>query len=129
MKLDKSNRTRKELIMNDIKTLNKRYEAVAWGAMFILLGGLSLIPGEQNDVFVLGIGVILLGLNLARYLSKIPMNGVTIALGIMAFLLGMVVLLRPVLNLPRFELPLFPVLLIAIGVAILGQAAKRMVSG
>ena len=129
MKLDKSNRTRKELIMNDIKTLNKRYEAVAWGAMFILLGGLSLIPGEQNDVFVLGIGVILLGLNLARYLSKIPMNGVTIALGIMAFLLGMVALLRPVLNLPRFELPLFPVLLIAIGVVILGQAAKRMANG
>ena len=115
--------------MNDIKTLNKRYEAVAWGAMFILLGGLSLIPGEQNDVFVLGIGVILLGLNLARYLSKMPMNGVTIALGIMAFVLGMVALLRPVLNLPRFELPLFPVLLIAIGVVILGQAAKRMVNG
>jgi len=115
--------------MNDIKTLNKRYEAVAWGAMFILLGGLSLIPGEQNDVFVLGIGVILLGLNLARYLSKIPMNGVTIALGIMAFVLGMVALLRPVLNLPRFELPLFPVLLIVIGLYLLIPGPKRTQNG
>ena len=117
--------------MDDIKTLNRRYETVAWGALLILLGVDFFVPGllVPYGIGMLGIGIILLGLNLARYLSKMPMNGVTIALGIMAFVLGMVALLRAVLNLPRFELPLFPVLLIAIGVVILGQAAKRMVNG
>jgi hypothetical protein len=112
--------------MNDIKTLNKRYEAVAWGAMFLLLGILSLIPGDQNDVFVLGIGIILLGLNLARYLSKIPTNGFTITLGVLAFVLGGVAVLRPVLNFPRFELPLLPLLLVVIGLYLLIPGPKRV---
>ena len=111
--------------MNDIKTLGKRYKAVAWGAMFLLLGILGLIPGDQNGVFVLGIGIILLGLNLARYLSKIPTNGFTITLGALTFVLGSVAVLRPVLNVPRFELPFFPLLLVAVGLYVLMPGTRR----
>ena len=115
--------------MNDIKTFNKRYEAVAWGAMFLLLGILSLIPGDQNGVFVLGTGIILLGLNLARYLGKIPTNGFTIILGALAFVVGTVALLRPVLNIPPIELLSFPVLLIVIGLYLLIPGRKRAENG
>ncbi len=110
--------------MNGIKTLDKRYQTIAWGALLILLGSLSLIPGEQNAIFVLGAGIILLGLNLARYISKIPMNGFTITLGVLVSALGSMALLRPALNFPRFELPLFPLLLIAIGLYLLIPSPK-----
>jgi hypothetical protein len=101
--------------MNDRKTLNRRYEAIAWGAVFVLIGVLSLIPGEQNDIAVMGIGIILLGLNLARRLNKIPVNVATIVLGIAALIAGLLAVLRPLLNFP-FRVQLFPILLLAIGV-------------
>lgn len=101
--------------MNDIKTLNKRYEVATWGILFLWSGVRDLFPGLPVGTGLLGVGLILLGLNLARYLSKIPMSGFSITLGTMAFVLGIVLLLSPVLNFPRFELPFFPVLLIVIG--------------
>src|SRR3990172_4682972 len=107
--------------MDNLNTLNKRFETVAWGAVLILFGILNLIPGEQNGIFVFGVGMILLGLNLARYFSKIPTNTVTIALGVIASFLGIIVLLRPVLNIPPITIELFsfPVLLLLIGVYLL----------
>ena len=115
--------------MKDLKTLDKRYEAIAWGAGFVWIGILSLIPGEQDSIGVLGIGLILLGLNLVRYLSEIPTNGFSTILGILASVLGLVVLLRPVLNIPRFELDFFPLLLIVIGLYFLIPAPKRAENG
>ncbi len=111
--------------MNYNRSLDGRYQSVAWAALFILFGSLSLIPGDQNDVFVLGVGLILLGLNVARYASRLPVNAVTITLGLTASGLGGVAVLRPLLNLPRFELDLFPMLLIALGVGGLIQLARR----
>ena len=115
--------------MKDRKTLDKRYEVIAWGAGFMWVGILGFVPGEQNGIGVLGIGLILLGLNLARSLSKIPTNGFTTVLGILTSGLGLVVLLRPVLNLPRFELDFFPLLLIVIGLYCLIPGPKRAENG
>jgi len=115
--------------MKDRKTLDKRYEVIAWGAGFMWVGILGFVPGEQNGLGVLGIGLILLGLNLARYLSKIPTNGFTTVLGILTSGLGLVVLLRPVLNIPRFEVDFFPLLLIVIGLYFLIPGPKRAENG
>ncbi len=101
--------------MNNNEQLDKRYRSIAWGAMFILIGCLSLIPGDQTSWAVLGSGVILLGLNLVRSISKIPMSGFSLALGAAAFLTGLLVLIRSQLGL-HFEIDLFPMILIAIGV-------------
>ena len=111
--------------MNNLDTLDKRFETIAWGAMLILFGGLNLIPGEQNGIFVFGIGMILLGLNLARYLSKVPTNAVTIALGVIASFLGTLALFRPVLHIPPIELFSFPVLLLLIGTYLLFHTPRR----
>ena len=101
--------------MNHSEQLDKRYRSIAWGALFILVGSLSLIPGDQTSLAILGSGVILLGLNLGRSLSKIPMNGFSLALGAAAFLTGALVLFRSQLGL-HFEIELLPVVLIAAGV-------------
>ena len=73
--------------MKQNEQLDKRYRSLAWGGFFILVGSLSLIPGDQTSLALLGTGVTMLGLNLARSLSRIAVNGFSIALGAAAFLL------------------------------------------
>ncbi|RPI31781.1 MAG: hypothetical protein EHM70_10660 [Chloroflexota bacterium] len=110
--------------MDDLKTLDKRYEALTWGVGFLWIGILGLIPGDQNGLGLLGVGLILLGLNLGRSLSKIPINGYSTALGGLVLILGLVVLLRSALRLPQFELDLFPIVLVAIGLYFLFPGQK-----
>jgi len=112
--------------MNEIKSLNKRYEAIAWGIGLLSIGILDLIPGNQSAIGLLIIGGILLGLNLVRYLSKIPANGFSIILAILSAALGVVALIRQMLGYPGFDLDLFAVLLIVIGLYILIPAPKQM---
>jgi hypothetical protein len=99
--------------MEDARTLNRKYETAAWGAFFILLGVTSLFR-FVDGVGAVGIGIIFLGLNLARYLSKIPTSALTITLGVLALVLGGADILRNVLRL-QVDLPILPLLLIALG--------------
>ena len=52
--------------MNEIKRSARTYSTIAWGVLLLLLGVLMAIPGDQDGVFLLGIGLVLLGLNVAR---------------------------------------------------------------
>ena len=70
--------------------LNKRMEAVGWGLFLIMLGG-SLLVGREavpKGWWTIGVGVILLGLNLARYLNGIKMSGFGVFLGVLALVGG-----------------------------------------
>jgi len=75
--------------------LNKRLEAIGWGLFLIMLGGFALVPDESipKGVWSIGVGVIMLGLNAARYFNKIRMSGFTTVLGILALLGGIAELL------------------------------------
>ena len=101
--------------MNDNTQLDKRYRSLAWGALFILVGALSLVPGDQTSLAILGGGVILLALNLARSLGRIPVNGFSLALGAAAFVAGAAVIFRSQLGI-HFEVELLPLVLIAVGI-------------
>lgn len=96
------------------QALNRKYEAIAWGVFFIGWGITILLGNSPEGMGLIGIGVILLGLNLARYLSHIRASGFTIFLGTLALVLGVLDVMRAVLHLET-ELPVFPVLLIVIG--------------
>ena len=106
--------------MNDLRTTDRRNQALAWGAIFIVVGSVNLIPGAPRGAGPLSIGAILLGLNLSRFRSRIPMNGISLALGAACFLVGAVELLRPSLGF-RVEVPFFPTLLIALGAICLAR--------
>src|SRR4030042_537529 len=77
------------------KALNKRLESVAWGLFLIMLGGFALVPDNTipKGVWSIGIGVIMLGLNIARYFYRIKMSGFTTVLGILSLIGGIVELL------------------------------------
>jgi hypothetical protein len=79
--------------------LNKRLEAIAWGLFLIVLGAFLFVPRLMPGVQVpygfssIAVGLILLGLNVARFFCKIRMSGFTTVLGIISLLGGVVQLL------------------------------------
>ena len=70
----------------DAQTLNKRLETISWGLFLVMFGGLKLVPASivPEGAWLLGAGLIMLGLNLARYLNAIPISGFTTVLGVIA---------------------------------------------
>ena len=76
----------------DKAALNKRLETTAWGLFLIMLGGFLFLPKDQvpDGLWSIGVGVIMLGLNAARYFYKIRMSGFTTVLGILSVIGGVV---------------------------------------
>lgn len=112
------NDTNSTPILSDEETrkheLNKQIERVSWGLFLILLGGLWLIPTRYvpEDAWLLGAGVILIGMNLVRNRNGIPMSNFTLILGGIALVIGAA-------NVIRFNLPVFPILMIILGAALI----------
>src|SRR5512136_2869328 len=99
-------------------------EAIAWGALFIFWGITELFPALPKGIGAIGIGLILVGLNAARYWTGQPTSGFTTTIGILAVLLGGLELAGAFLRLP-FELPIFAILLLALGLMTLARALKK----
>jgi drug/metabolite transporter (DMT)-like permease len=66
--------------------LNKRLETMAWGCFLILLGGFLFVPEAviKGGWWSIGVGLIMLGLNAARYFSGLRMSGSTTILGFLS---------------------------------------------
>ena len=85
------NKQAKEITIDaDKAALNKRLETIAWGLLLVMLGGFLLVPGDQfpKGWWSIGVGVIMLGLNVARYFMNVRMSGFTTFLGIVAIISG-----------------------------------------
>ena len=79
----------------DKKTLNKRLETIAWGSFLIMLGGFMYIPDTvlSNGFWSIGVGLIMLGLNIVRYTKHIKMSGFTTFLGVASLVAGVMQIL------------------------------------
>jgi hypothetical protein len=97
-------------------TLNHRLERISWGLFLIMIGGLWLVPNDwvPEGTWLIGAGLIMLGLNAARYLNGIAMSSFTIILGSLALAGGLA-------HLFGVALPLLPILLILIGAVIIAE--------
>lgn len=84
-------KTKEEPVIEpDRAALNKRLETVAWGAFLIMLGGFMFVPEEiiKGGWWSIGVGLIFLGLNGARYFSGLRMSGFTTFLGLISVIGG-----------------------------------------
>lgn len=74
---------------------NKQFETIGWGLFLIMLGGFIFIPDTtiKAGFWSIGIGLIFLGLNAARYFNGIRMSGFTTFLGILSLIGGILQLL------------------------------------
>jgi hypothetical protein len=104
--------------MNNMQIMNRNFEAIAWGALFIWWGITELVPSLPEGAGAIGIGLILVGVNAARTLNGVPISRFSLTLGILALVWGGLELAGALLSLP-FELPIFAILLIVLGVIVL----------
>lgn len=109
--------------MGNAQTMNRNFETIAWGMLFVWWGITDLLQ-LPNGTGAAGIGLILLGVNAARSLKGLPVHDFSITLGILALVWGGLDLTRSVLHLP-FELPVFAILLIVLGVTLLAFVIQR----
>ncbi len=105
--------------MDNIQVRNRSFEGLAWGAIFIWWGIIELFHFLPDGTGLVGLGLILLGVNGLRSLNGIPVSGFSIAVGILALVWGGLELAGALLSLP-FHLPVFAILLIVLGVMVLG---------
>ena len=96
------------------KALDKRLDAIGWGLFLVMVGGLWLMPEGwvPEGAWLVGAGVIILGLNAVRYLNNIKVSGFWNFLGALALLSGITTFLG-------VDLPVFPILLILFGAGII----------
>lgn len=97
---------------SDKRELDRRYVGLSWALFLIMIGGLLFIPNVPGGVWLIGTGVIMLGLNAARYFSGIRMHFFSIAVGALALAFGVAELLG-------LDWPVFPMILILIGAGII----------
>ena len=94
--------------------LNKRLESIAWALFLIMIGGLWLVPDETlpEGIWSVGVGLIMLGLNAARWQKDIPMSNFTLIVGTLALLTG-------IGDMAGIDLPIFALILIFIGASMI----------
>jgi len=99
-----------EVELSEKAILNKRLETIGWGLFLIMLGGFALVPHElvAKGLWSIGVGVIMLGLNVTRYFFQIKMSGFTTFLGIVSLLSGV----TQILGMHNLDAP---ILLIVLG--------------
>jgi len=87
--------TQQRIVDEEKVALNNRLEMMGWGFFLIMLGGFVLVPHTvvARGFWSIGVGVIMLGLNAARYFLKIKMSGFTTFLGVISLLGGILQLL------------------------------------
>jgi len=97
--------------------VNKTLESIAWGLFLVMIGGLWLVPEGvvPEGTWLIGVGLIMIGLNVARRLNGIKTSAFTVFLGTLALVIGLA-------DFAGVDLPLLPILLIIIGANILYRA-------
>ena len=98
----------------DTEAVHDRFVAVGWALFLILVGAIWLIPKDAvpDGIFFIGVGVILLGLSLVKYLMGLKASAPAIFLGIITLAIGGISFLG-------LKLQVFPVIVILVGVFIL----------
>jgi hypothetical protein len=101
---------------------NKELESVAWG-IFILTSGIGWFLQELYQTDLSGytpvvIGLILIGLNVARAGTDITVSKGSLAIGILSFVSGSA-------GLFGYALPLMPAVVILVGVAVIVDEKAR----
>jgi uncharacterized membrane protein HdeD (DUF308 family) len=110
--------------MENTRKINPGLETIAWGAFFLVWGITEMFKFLPDGTGAVGIGLILLGLNAIRYFNGIAISGFTTTLGILALIGGILELVEPALSLP-FELPIFAILLLVLGVIVVTHGLKE----
>ena len=95
---------------------------LAWGLFFILVGG-AWIYGQtyhqdMGTVIAIGIGLILIGLNLSRAAISVPIGKFSLGIGILALVIGLA-------RYAGIQVDPVPLIVILVGLFIVAEAIVR----
>jgi hypothetical protein len=93
---------------------DRRIENIGWALFLIMIGVLWLVPDSivPQGAWMVGAGLILLGINAVRYVKNIDVNGFSTTLGLFAVVAG-------AMSVAGMDVPIFPIFLLVVGVMIL----------
>ena len=96
------------------RAMSEKIDAIGWAIFFIMIGALLLLPDSKipDTAWLLGVGVIILGGNAARKLFSIKIEASGVILGLIALAIG-------IGGFIGLEVPVFPILIIIVGMHIL----------
>lgn len=109
--------------VNDAKEkggIEKRLDAIGWALFLIMIGCLLLIPEEQvpDGTWLIGAGIIIIGLQLIRRSNNLKISGFWLFVGLLALGAG-------ISDFYAVEIPVFPILLIIFGASILFDPLRK----
>ena len=111
--------------MSEKSQTNKVLDAIAWGAFIVLLGvGWIASAYYQMDTGIyiaLGVGLILIALNLSRRAMGITISKFSLFIGLLALALAGS-------GIAGFELPLIPTVIVLVGLFIIAEALQKTIS-
>jgi len=91
--------------------LPRKLDAVGW-ALFLIWIGIVLLAKTSSSVALVGIGIIILGVQVARVFLKLNLEGFW-------FVVGLLFLIGGIWQMVGARFPLVPILLIVAGVALI----------
>jgi hypothetical protein len=108
--------------MDSNETTDYRIETFAWGLLFIWLGAWWGILEDRflpNGAGAVGVGLILLSINLARWTKGIQISTLSSTFGALFLILGSLKLANAILNFPNLQMPVCGLFLIILGLVVL----------
>ncbi|HTJ25818.1 MAG TPA: hypothetical protein VMA36_06610 [Candidatus Limnocylindria bacterium] len=94
---------------------NRRLDEIGWALFLIMIGAIWLFPDSvPQDAWLIGAGVIMLGVNAIRYLNGIAVNAFTAALGVVALAAG-------IAGVSGVKISVFAIILIVVGLGIIAR--------
>ena len=100
------------------RTVASRIEAIGWGLLLLMTGVLLLVPGLPAGTWLVGFGVLMLGLNATRLHVGLRLDRFGVSLGIGAVVAGLAAM-------AGIDVPVFALLLILWGLAIIAGQLGR----
>jgi hypothetical protein len=96
------------------RALELQLDRIGWALFLIMIGGLALLPAGwvPAGAWLVGVGLIMVGMNVVRHRKSIPISGFTTVLGVAAMAAGF-------FSMAGIDFPVFPTLLIAVGAQII----------
>ncbi len=106
----------RENAASESKRLSERLDGVGWALLFLMSGAILAIPGIPHPwaAWFIGVGAILLGLNVARYTTGLRVHVLTSGCGVIAVAAGLGAYVG-------IELPVLAMVLVLIGLVILAE--------
>jgi CHASE2 domain-containing sensor protein len=103
------------------KAVLNKINGIGFALFLVMIGGLLLVPegALPESTWLIGLGLIMIGGSVARRLNEIGPCQCTVVMGVLLLIAGVV-------GLSGAEFPVFPILLIFIGVSIvIGIISKK----